>query len=93
MTITVSAEFRAICASIIAQQRSLAAWRKNEADDMFQGERFCGGFDATEDAFCFSYYDSDRREFWFQLTLDEVASVADEKLQSISIRAADTFNA
>lgn len=84
-------EFRDICSSIVAEQRSLDGWRAVESDDMFQSEHFCGGFDATEDAFCFSFYAADGTEYWFQLTLPEVSSVALDTIQSLSLRPASDF--
>ena len=88
----VPAEFRDICSSIVAERRSLDGWRAVESDDMFQTEHFCGGFDATEDAFCFSYYAADGTEYWFQLTLPEVSSVASGTFQTLSLRLASDFN-
>lgn len=85
------AEFRDICASIVAEQRSLDAWRAIESDDMFQSEHFCGGFDATENAFCFSYYAADGAEYWFQLTLPEVSFVASGAVQVLALRPASDF--
>ena len=93
MEIAVPVEFQDICSSIVTQHRSLGEWRAIESDDMFQSEHFCGGFNATEDAFCFSHYSTDGSEFWFQLTLNDVAAVATGQLQNLTIRAADTFNA
>ena len=43
---------------------------------MFQGRDFVGGFDAAERAFTFSYYDSDDKEWWFQLPLKVVHEIA-----------------
>jgi len=43
---------------------------------MFQTEHYSGGYDATEAAFCFSHYREDGSEWWFQLSLDDVARVA-----------------
>lgn len=42
-----------------------------ESSDMFQTKNFCGGFDAIENEFCFSYYNDDK-EFWFQLSLNDI---------------------
>lgn len=91
MQLPVPAEFRGVCFSIAADRRTIDAWRATESDDMFQSEHFCGGFDATEDAFCFSYYAADGSEYWFQLTLTDVASVASGTLQILSLRLASDF--
>ena len=48
---------------------------------MFQSPRNSGGFDATEDAFCFGYYDSDGGELCFQLELSQIAEVVPANLR------------
>lgn len=55
---------------------------------MFQSASFQGGFDATEDAFTFSYWDETKREWWFQLTAEEVRLIYEGTLKSIHIRLA-----
>lgn len=80
--------FRACCAAIVAEARSLDAWALVASDDMFQIGQFEGGFDAIERAFCFSYYDPQGNEFWFQLTLAEVAAVANGLQDHVAVRPA-----
>jgi hypothetical protein len=75
MVIQVTPEFIGICQRIAAEAKSEEDWAAIESDDMFQTESFIGGFDATERAFCFSYFDPSSREFWFQVTLAEVFGV------------------
>ena len=58
MLIPVDQEFLTICEEILKEGHSLEEWREIESDDMFQYPHYEGGFDATEDAFCFSYHDS-----------------------------------
>ena len=69
-------EFRRLCAEIVAEALSETQWAERESDDMFQTEHYSGGYDATEAAFCFSHYREDGSEWWFQLSLDDVARVA-----------------
>ena len=38
-----------------------------ESCDMFQEAPYVGGFETIENAFCFSVYDEDGAEYWFQL--------------------------
>lgn len=68
-------ELVALCQTILATGRTLEEWRQRESDDEFQSAHYVGGYDATEDAFCFSYYESDAEEWWFQLSLDELRSL------------------
>ena len=87
MDVTVDTELRALCQRILSLGHSLDEWRERESDDMFQTEHFCGGFDATEDAFCFSLYPVAGGELWFQITAAQLAGIASGHLTVISARA------
>lgn len=50
-------------------------WIEIESSNMFQTNRYCGGYDADEMAFCFSYFTEDRSEYWFQFSLADVKQV------------------
>lgn len=88
MQIPVDDEFLTICEQILKENLSLEEWREIESDDMFQSQRYEGGFDATEDAFCFSYYNSDGSELWFQLELAQITKIVAGNLRSIEARNA-----
>ncbi len=83
MKIEIDEEFREICSKILSEKRSDEEWALIESSDMFQTEHFCGGYDATEMAFCFSYYDSKNNEFWFQIDLNDVKKIAEKEINSI----------
>ena len=51
-------------------------WAEIESDDMFQSASFCGGFDANEKAFLFSWYTNDTEAYWFQLSLEGAVDIA-----------------
>lgn len=89
MELQVNGELRQICREILAANKTEEEWAEIESDDMFQSGSFVGGFDADERAFCFSYYDAGRDEYWFQLTLDEAREVAAGELQTVSARRAE----
>lgn len=57
-----------ICEQILSHGKSDVEWSEIESDDMLQ-RRQIRGYDAPEQAFCFSYYAPPGEEFWFQLTL------------------------
>ena len=76
MQVQVTNEFAEICRQILAENKSEEEWALIESDDMFQTKNYVGGFDATEMAFCFSYFDARREEFWFQCTLAQVGDIA-----------------
>jgi hypothetical protein len=89
MKLAVDDEFRQICKNIASENLDLSEWREIESDDMFQSNKYCGGFDATEDAFCFSYYQSENQELWFQITIDEVQKILSGEITEITTRPAD----
>ncbi|MCG8333086.1 MAG: hypothetical protein MJE63_01110 [Proteobacteria bacterium] len=86
MDIKIDEEFFLICKEIIDENKSEDEWSEIESDDMFQSASYCGGYDADEESFCFSYYDSDKKEFWFQITLKEVKTVVEGKLNILKGR-------
>lgn len=88
MKVKVTTEFNEICTQIICERKSLSQWAIVESDDMFQSEHFCGGFDADEKAFCLSYYDANRKEYWFLLTLREVEAITQGELFEVMARPA-----
>ena len=81
-------EFHTLCQEILAQNLSVIQWRQIESDDVFQSKSYCGGFDADEDAFCFSFYDPVDQEFWFQVTLQEVRGITDRRKTMVKARIA-----
>ncbi len=76
MTLSVNDEFKVICRQIEVENFSVEDWRDAESSDEFQGEHFCGG------------YDADEKEWWFQLTLDEVQNILRGELTNFETRAA-----
>ena len=81
-------ELRAICQDIVDRNQSIDDWRETESGDEFQEELYHGGFE--EDAFCFSCYAPDGREFWFEFTLAEAADIAAGRQTFVQLRDADT---
>lgn len=89
MQLPVDEELRSICHEIVERNEPLDEWRATESDDEFQSEHFVGGFDAGEDAFCFSYYAPDGTELWFQFTLAEAEEIAAGRRTAVDARAAE----
>jgi hypothetical protein len=89
MDLQVDDELLEICAEIVEEARSLEGWREIESDDLIQTLHYVGGFDATEDAFCFSARHPGRDELWFQFTLEEASDIAARKRLCLPARAAD----
>jgi hypothetical protein len=89
MTIDIPEDLATICRLVVAEGKSDDEWAEIESDDMFQEGSVHGGYDATERAFCFSYYRPDGEELWLQLTLTEVAAVAAGSLISMEARLAE----
>lgn len=89
MKINVGHELLDIIEAIHRESKTAAEWAEIESDDGFQSEHFVGGYDACENAFCFSYYDDGRREYWFQFTLDEARRLLDGAVDEIDTRPAE----
>jgi len=81
-------EFVNICYQIKAENKSEEDWALLESDDMFQSKNYVGGFEESEMEFCFSYFDKDRNEYWFQLPLHDVIQIAEGKKIKLILRQA-----
>jgi hypothetical protein len=89
LKIKIDVEFRAICLRILEEEYSNDEWSLLESDDMFSSTSYVGGYDADEDAFCFSFYTKDGLEYWFQIDLNEVKDIANYKINFIDSRPAE----
>ena len=87
MNIKIDDNFLLIAKAILSFNKNNDEWSAIESDDMFQTERYEGGYDATEEAFCFSYYDTEGKEYWFQLSLDEIKQIEEKKILEIKLTA------
>ncbi len=58
-------------------------WIATESDDMFTTAHYVGGFDATEKAFCFSYFDSESGEYWFQFSLPDALDLVSNHIKEL----------
>ena len=76
MDIPIEPELRSICQEIQSKALGLLQWSEIESDDMFQQGNFIGGFDADEKAFCFSYFDQNKSEYWFQFGLETAKEIS-----------------
>jgi len=88
--IEVSEQLRTICREISESDWSEEDWADHESDDWWQTEELTGGYDATESAFCFSYYAADGDEYWFQITLGQAGKIANGEITSVVARFAES---
>lgn len=88
MNLKITPELFSIFQKIIRENKNETQWAEIESSDMYQTENFSGGFDETENAFCFSYYDQKKNEYWFQLPLNEIKNIVDDQTHFIAIRKA-----
>lgn len=79
----------AIAREIVALARSEAEWAEVASCDMFQRGAYCGGFEATEMAFTFSFWRDSGDEVWLQASLAEVAAIASGELLDVEARPAE----
>jgi hypothetical protein len=80
--------FISICRDILSEGKTIEEWALIESSDMFQTEKYIGGFDATEMEFTFSLYE-DGREYWFQMPLSNIEDVVNGRISNITISEAD----
>lgn len=88
MKIELNSNFITIAQAILKEEKTQEEWAEIESGDMFQEGEYSGGFDATEEEFCFSYYEEEK-EYWFQIPLEKMSEVVEMKLQSIEAVEAD----
>lgn len=69
-------DLRGICREFVAQGRNLNEWDSVESDDMFQRGAFVGGYEGSEQAFTFSYYDAAKKEWWLSFALPVAEKIA-----------------
>ena len=89
MQIPANEELRQICQAITSKGLSAEQWAEIESSDMFQSTSFCGGFDADEQAFLFSWYADTQSEYWFQLSIAEAKGIASGDVPHIEGRQAE----
>jgi hypothetical protein len=83
MIIKLDDKFRSICQEIIGANKTEEEWAEIEASDMFQDEHYCGGFDASNNAFVFGYYADDGKQFSFLLNLNEISEVLSGRMTKV----------
>lgn len=89
MKLLVDKELLEIFQEILNRNLTLSEWSEIESCDEFQTNHYCGGFDATENEFCFSHYGKDQTEYWFQKSLIEIRDIVNGKTTEFSIRLAE----
>ncbi len=88
MKIIIDEELIDICQRINMENKSPSEWDFIESDDYFQTLHYVGGWDETEQAFCFSYYDENRQEYWFQISLEQTNMINKCVLKEITLHDA-----
>ena len=89
LRIELGQELLEILKAIQSEGKTSEEWEEIQSDDMFQSERFIGGYESIEDGFCFSYYDDNQDEYWFQFTLEDVERILSGDLKVLEARPAD----
>ena len=88
MKLPVDEELQMICSEILSRSLPPNEWAEIESDDEFSTPHYEGGFEALEMAFCFSMY-TPQQEWWFQITIDEVAAIDRGDISEIEVRPAE----
>jgi hypothetical protein len=85
----IDSEFILICQEILKENLDLKKWNLIESCDQFQTEKYCGGFDGTENEFTFSYFNKNKEEFWFQISLSDIDKINKGIIKEVEIRKAE----
>lgn len=85
MIIRIDKNLKEIAQEIIKENLTESEWSERESCDWFQKDNIVGGYDKDENAFCFSYYDENNDEYWFQLTMNEVNEINDGEKESVEL--------
>lgn len=88
MKLRITKDLRAVCKDIAKESKSLEAWSEVESDDAFQVGPLVGGFDATEEEFCFETLVGGV-EYWFQFSLADALRIANGDDVDIQMRKAE----
>lgn len=75
-------DLKSVCQQILQENKSIEQWSEIESDDMFQKGNYVGGFDATEEEFCFSVF-IDCKEYWFQCSLEDAKGISEGLINEI----------
>jgi len=78
-------EFIKICKLIEIDRKTDDEWSKIESSDMFQSEKYCGGYESIEQEFCFSYFAPEGREWWFQVSIEDVHKIVAGELRYLDL--------
>lgn len=81
-------ELTGICKEIIEYNKTDSEWNEIESSDLFQTEKYCGGYDGIEQSFCFSYFEN-KKEYWFCFQLNQVSNIIFGKLQFLDLQLAE----
>ena len=92
MKLNIDKELKKVLWKINQENKSDVEWAEIESSDLFQTDSYCGGYDADEKAFCFSYYSLDGKEYWFQFSLAEVSKALSGTLLDFESEAANKSN-
>lgn len=88
MRFPVDEEIKMICSHILSRSLTPDEWAEIQPDDEFSTPHYEGGFEAIEIAFYFSRF-IDEHEWWFQITIDEVAAIDRGDISEIEVRPAE----
>lgn len=75
--IPINTDLKSICDEIVDDNLTDEQWAAIESDDTFKRESIVGGYDADESAFCFSYFDDEKKEYWFQFDIGTAKKIAE----------------
>ncbi len=79
LEIHIDDDLRDICKKIVTENKTIDQWSEIESCDMYQSNIYCGGFDADEEQFLFSYYHKSG-EWWFSFSIEEAHKIINDEI-------------
>ncbi|KGL61860.1 hypothetical protein [Polaribacter sp. Hel1_85] len=87
----IDSELFSVFQEIKSLNLDLENWSLIEISDQFQTSNYCGGFDATENEFTFSYFDENKKEYWFQLPIIDIEKIVEGINIEVYMRKAEDY--
>lgn len=83
MEIKIDAELIEICKDILSLNYTLDQWDANGSSEMYQSDKYCGGYENRKNQFTFSLYEGEK-EYWFQFLLNDVEKIINGEIKSLN---------
>lgn len=88
MKLQIDPELQVLALELASRDWSLDQWCA-QADQSFESEHYCGGFDSDEQHFCFSGYAEGGNQCWFEFSLEQLQQISRGELTELDAELAE----